>query len=126
MMASSPIGEPNVLLGHAPGGDPTGGCFPNPVGPIRSPDARDVPRACAGSTGPGRSARSLERNVELRRSLTPHLVAAAVVEAGRLGSWVGVPCEVLDHAEVHPAIQQATHEGPPEVVRGALADPCCS
>ena len=60
--------------------------------------------------------------MEGRRTLAPYLVAAAVVEAGRLR--VGVPCEVWDRAEVHPAIQQAAHEGPAEVVRGAPADPC--
>ena len=51
------------------------------------------------------------------RARAPYLVAPAIVEAGRLG--VGVP-----RAEVHPAIRKAAHEGPPEVVRGARADPC--
>ena len=69
------------------------------------------------------SARSPERNMEGVCALAPHLVVAAtVVEASCLG--VGVPREVLNRAEVHPAIQQAAHEGPAEVVRGAALDPC--
>ena len=42
------------------------------------------------------------------RAQAPHLVAATVVKAGRLG--VGVPREVPDRAEVHPAIG-ATRKG---------------
>lgn len=103
--------RPTELGGPPPQGESPRECLPNPQGPVGSPSP-GMWHGPVGQSGPGGSAGSAERHVEGRRAPTLRSLPLAVAEAGRLGG--GMARDVPDRAEVHSAIQEAAHEGPPK------------